>query len=302
MLAQTYKPELATFPLLVTPKIDGIRFYIEADHAWTRKNKSVPNINIQRDIKNLFPDGIDGELCVDNSFNKSQSLVMSDGNPLEDAGLIIYIFDWYQKLYPEKRYMKRVEDLNELRKEFIKKGWSRNSEHLYSHPRYLFKLRFLFPLAVTSYSGVDAYFESQLTSGFEGIILRTNTPYHFGRSPDMLKLKPFEDREAVIIGVEELLHNTNEAFTNELGQQKRSSASAGLVGAGVMGSLFVRDLETQVAFNVGGGPGLTHLLRMELWNKRHTLPGLVIKYSCLPYGEKEKPRHPKFLGFRDVRD
>src|SRR5690606_8348078 len=64
-------------------------------------------------------------------------------------------------------------------------------------------------------------------AGFEGLILRDpNGPYKYGRSTAregwMLKLKRFKDSEAEVIGVEEEMHNGNEAKVNALGLTERS--------------------------------------------------------------------------------
>lgn len=303
MLAVTYSPELVTLPIMVTPKIDGIRFYVEGDYLWSRSNKGIPNLCLQKACKGLFPDGIDGELCVDQDFGKSSSLVMSHGEPLEDRRLTLFLFDLFS---PEKHYVDRIHDLNEFRKQLVRQGWAKSNgaqPKAYFHAKYPFAIEFVFPQIVSTFAGIETYYSETLQKGFEGIILRVpNSKYKFGRSSDLLKYKPFIDREARIIGFEEMMHNTNPAEVNELGLTSRSTSAEGKVGAGVLGAFHVRDVETEVEFKVGNGPGLTYIVRADLWDKRHMLTGLIIKYQSMAFGEKEKPRHPKFLGFRDGID
>jgi DNA ligase-1 len=151
--------------------------------------------------------------------------------------------------------------------------------------------------------------------GYEGVILRKpDSPYKHGRSTlkegYLLKLKRFVDGEAVVIGVTELMHNENEAKTNELGRTARSHKKAGLVGAGVMGTLVVRDTKTGVEFEIG--TGFTAQDRAAIWQEReykddpevnYFAPiGRLAKYKHFPVGAKDKPRHPVFLGWRDKRD
>ena len=55
-------------------------------------------------------------------------------------------------------------------------------------------------------------------------------------------------------------------------------------------------------FVVPARKNLTDTDRKELWNKRDSLIGKIIKYSYFPKGVKDLPRHPQFLGFRDKDD
>jgi len=127
-----------------------------------------------------------------------------------------------------------------------------------------------------------------------------NGPYKHGRSTEregwLLKLKRFDDSEAVILSAYELMHNANEATQNELGYTERSSHKAGMVGKGVLGGLSVRDVYSGVEFDIG--TGFDQATREALWKQRDQLPEQVIKYKFFASGVKDKPRFPVFLGFR----
>jgi DNA ligase-1 len=122
----------------------------------------------------------------------------------------------------------------------------------------------------------------------------------------LLKLKPFEDSEAIITGFEELQHNENEQFTSELGYSKRSSQQAGLVGGNTLGKFLVTGTQEEhfggVEFKVGSGLGLTQALRQEIWDNREKYLGKLIKFKYQKIGSIDKPRIPIFLGFRDASD
>jgi DNA ligase-1 len=144
-----------------------------------------------------------------------------------------------------------------------------------------------------------------LSQGYEGIILRDpRSVYVEGRvkasDPTFLKYKPLIDSEAVIIGFEEQLHNGNEAFISENGRTKRSSSIIGKTPANTLGAFIVR--WGDVEFTIGGGIGLTAELRKEIWNNREQYLGKLIKFSYLGCGTKDKPRMPKFRGFRHPDD
>jgi DNA ligase-1 len=147
--------------------------------------------------------------------------------------------------------------------------------------------------------------EEALNQGFEGVMLRDpNGKYKFGRSTTaeaaLVKLKRFNQSEAVIIGFEEQMHNANEAKVDNLGHTERSSHKANMVPTGMLGAMVVRDLNTNIEFNVG--TGFTAADRQEYWTKRESLVGKVVSYKFLAIGVKDKPRHPVFLGFRNKED
>jgi DNA ligase-1 len=308
MLAESIDLENAKFPYLATPKIDGIRCYIDASHLWARSNQSIPNLELSRSIPRVLPDGIDGELFCGN-FRQTQSIVTSPGAIVEGSGLTLHIFDWCQNT--RTGYLDRISSIVPILRELCASGWVKSIDastglSVYSHPTYNFRITPLLPVWITDLAQLQAFYEKCLGLGHEGIILRCPLAhYKFGRATlaenSLLRLKPTHDRKAIILGVEEQLSNQNEAVLNELGRTSRSTAKAGLVPSGTLGSFYVMDIETEVKFNVGGGPGLTHIERSRLWQMRHELGGKVIEYRSLSYGVHEKPRHPQFLGLVEER-
>ena len=130
----------------------------------------------------------------------------------------------------------------------------------------------------------------------EGLSANCNLNVAAGFSPQSVQ----EFRS--IIGVEELMVNENEAFTNELGRTARSKAQDGLVPGDTLGALHLRDLYTQVEFRCGMFKGFSANYKKQLWDNRDKIMGKIFKYSHFPIGAKDKPRHPKGLGFRDKID
>jgi DNA ligase-1 len=179
-----------------------------------------------------------------------------------------------------------------------------------------------------------AYERWCLDRGYEGVMLRDpDGPYKFGRSTmregSLIKLKRFEEAEAVVVGFEEEMENTNEAYRDELGRTKRSSAKAGKVGKGTLGAfecVVLSDARCPVCKGRGWllkpgesctncyatgralgspvsvGSGITAAQRAEWWLHRKAFRNMVLKFRYLPHGMKEAPRHPVFIGFRDRRD
>lgn len=274
------------FPVLATPKLDGIRCLKIDGKALTRNFKPIPNHHIRNTIEKLCPDGFDGEVVgIGNTFNEVQSFVMTEeGTP--DFQYVI--FD-YVKDDLNKSYSKRIEDL----KDWLKS--SRNMTHLIC----------LFPQEINNIDEFK-YFETQaLIDDYEGIMIRDpNGPYKGGRSSEkegyLLKFKRFLDSEAVIIGFEEKMINTNESKPNELGYSKKSSHKKNLVPANTLGNLIVKDINTDVVFSIGSG--YNDELRLEIWTNQNKYLDKLVRYKYQPSGTKDKPRFPIFEGFRDERD
>jgi DNA ligase-1 len=285
MLAASTDGEGLSYPLLASPKLDGIRCLVVGNVAFSRNLKPVPNRFAQRLFGRREFHGLDGELVVGldtapDVFQRSSSGIMSrDGEP--DA--VFHVFDdWSCALGFEGRLAavkKRVQGFVNLR--FVRHRLVRDEEQL---------LRLE---------------EEFVGDGYEGIMLRKpDGPYKQGRSTLnegwLMKLKRFSDGEAEVVGYTQLLHNANEATVGELGQTKRSSHRAGKVAQEMLGALTVRDLTTDVVFEVG--TGFTEDMRRLLWVGRLKLQGRLVKYKYQPTGVKEKPRFPVFLGFRDPAD
>jgi len=234
------------------------------------------------------PDGFDGELVVpEGTFNDCQSAFMShDGKPVFEY----HVFDDWSAEGGHRQRLFSVGD-RVVEKPFV------FLERVFVVPHY------------TLYNAeeVESHEKRFVDAGYEGIMFRAiDGPYKQGRSTlkegYLLKLKRWEDSEAVILEVVERQHNTNEKQVNELGMSKRSTAKGGLVGAGTLGAFRVRDLESDAEFDVGTGEGLTDELRAELWAVRASLPGQIITYKFQLSGVKDKPRFPTLKGFRDEAD
>lgn len=278
-------PQVLAFPLLASPKLDGVRCLVLHGVAVGRSLKAIPNKHVQKLFGRPEFEGLDGELIVGEStassaFNATSSGVMSvDGEP----DVKFYVFDDFHET---GGFQRRLHTAHRR----IKKH-----QCCVAVPHVL----------VSSDAELAEFEQKMLGFGYEGVMLRSpDGPYKQGRSTAregyLLKLKRFEDGEAEVTGFEQLMRNTNEAKTNELGQKERSNHKAGMVGAGTLGALKVRDVKTGVEFSIGSG--FNEAQRSCLWKERHALVGRVLKYKSQPTGAKDKPRFPVFLGFRDAVD
>lgn len=284
------------FPLLATAKLDGIRALAVKDGTRlvlvSRNFKPIPNIHIQNLFATKILSGMDGEIIIEKDgipidFNEISSIVMSDNKEIpSDLSVRYYLFD-YVKDSLDKPYIERIKDLEnlDLDTDFKK----------------------LIPTELNNQKDLDDYYQELLTEGYEGIILRSkNSPYKEGRSTFkehfLMKLKPFEDAEAKVIELQELLKNDNESSENVFGHSHRSSCKAGMVPMNTLGAFIVEDLKTGLKFSIGTGVNLTLEKRKEIWDNKSEFIGKIIKYRFQSVGVKELPRFPSWLGFRDERD
>lgn len=286
MLLPSEAPDLDAlqYPVYVTPKLDGIRCLIDQGVALSRTLKPIPNKHIQawakKNADNL--QGADGELIVGSPtsstvYRDTNSFVMSHDKV---GDFTFFLLDYWDE--PDTAFEYRQEAVDIVEDHFAL-VWS----------------------AIAANPSDVLQIESEfLEQGYEGVVLRNpDGKYKYGRCTlkenNAFKLKRFEDAEAVIVGFEEEMHNGNEAETNELGRTKRSTARAGLIGKGTLGSFICRTSDN-IDFNIGSG--FDQQDRINFWENKESLVGKLVKYKHFPIGVKDKPRHPIFLGFRDKID
>lgn len=274
------------FPVLATPKLDGIRCLIipgsdGKPRAVSRNWKPIPNEHVRFWLENNCPIGFDGELVSGDTFQHTSSAIMTRGGEPEFE---YQVFDYVRD--PEACYGLRM---SILRREF--------ELETQGSP-----IRLVIPVPAKTVSDLEEFEGMCLTSGYEGVMVRTpNSPYKCGRSTEregyLLKIKRFEDSEAIIVGFEEKMHNANEAKLDELGRTKRTSHKANKEGMDTLGALMVKDLKTGVTFRIG--TGFDDELRDKLWSMRKMdLIGKIVKYKHQPSGTLDKPRFPVYLGLR----
>jgi DNA ligase 1 len=299
----TFKPMLAShckdtsklkFPVLASKKLDGVRATAQGGVLLSRSLKQIPNVHVQEMFKGL-QEGLDGELifgdpCSPTAYRDTVSIVMSDDKPAE--GIQFWAFDKFSGL----PFVDRLADVRSFVGGYVSR---------------IPNVQIVKQTSIEDVSDLDTFEADALAEGNEGVMIRSlDGPYKQGRSSEkeayLLKLKRFEDSEAVVIGTYELMHNDNEAFTNELGRTARSTEKAGKVGLDTLGGFYVRGSAGQpfdgVEFKVGNGQGMTQELRKQLWADRESLIGRTIKIKYFPTGGKDRPRHPLWLGWRDERD
>jgi DNA ligase-1 len=207
------------------------------------------------------------------------------------SGTTFFWFD-YVKDDPDKGYLDRIADM----KKFVD-----------SHPEILKDSRVtivpLIPKKIDTAEELNVFEQWCLDQGFEGVMVRNaGGKYKFGRSTEkeqiLVKIKQFEDDEAVVIGVSALQTNVNDKKMNELGDMRRTSHKDGKIDLEMLGAL---DVEWN-GIRFGIGTGFDKDTREDLWKRRDSIIGKIVKFKYFSQGVKTAPRFPVFLGFRDKND
>lgn len=278
------------FPLLASPKLDGVRAMVQNGKLVSRKLIAIPNKYVNTLFSYRWYEGMDGELilsgaeCDAKGFQKTSSAVMSrDGKP----NVIWYVFDRYEE-ESGAGFKQRLDDL----RRHLREMHCANVvllEHEYVH----------------NVKELAQYERKCLKAGYEGVMLRDpDGLYKEGRSTSregwLLKLKRFVDSEGEVIGFEERMHNGNPAQEDNLGHTKRSLHKANMEPMDTLGAIVVREAGTKREFRIG--TGFDDAQRKEIWTHRNRYRGRLAKFKYQDYGVKDKPRIPVFIGFRDRRD
>jgi DNA ligase 1 len=279
--------EKLSFPVYVTPKLDGVRALCTDVGVMSRSWKAIPNKQVQKQFSSRELTGLDGELIVGSPtapdvYRRTQS-VTARADSTENVTL--YVFDEWN--LPEHNYLERTAAI-------LDAG---------THLAHAFGIKIVPSYFVDNLEDLLRVETGFLEEGYEGCILRNpNGLYKNGRSTvkeqGMLKLKRFADGEAIVVALEEEMENGNEAKKDAFGRTERSSHKANLKGKGRMGALVVRDTVTGVEFKIGTGFSAAN--REWFWENRST--ALVVKYRHFTIGAKDKPRFPKFVGLREGWD
>lgn len=281
----TEKEPWLGWPVIVEPKLDGIRLTIEYKHAtqtctaFTREGHM--KTNLQPIVDPLAAHlaqvhgadcWVDSEVLADvektGGFNDTTSIVGKD-NPTPDelAKLQFHCFDLVHSVAKDTR------PLSERRKLLAKLMGpeSGKPEHflLIAHEK------------AKNMEDLMAFYNQMLDLGHEGVMVKfASSPYRAKRNTAWLKLKPTETVEAEITGFE----NGKEASKN----------------ANVLGAFVVKRGDTGKTIRVGGG--LSDKQRKEFWDNRHSMMGKILEFKEEKRtGATTAANFPRFVRLRPDR-
>lgn len=283
------------FPVFASRKLDGIRGCVYESKVLSNSKKPLASLYIQERFSDEVLAMFDGEFIYGDPtdplcYNKTQSAVNSIHWPedLDKNELRFHVFDMRVLRTPARDRLRILKSLI--------KGLG--------DPQVVFVEQTI----VYSMEDVERLYQQYLAEGYEGLMLkRTDGFYKEGRSgktdQPLLRMKPFGTvfYEAKILGYECAYENQNDLYYDEQGFAKRSSHQENKVSLEMLGSFWVKDLETGVEFKLPASK-MPHMERIAIWKNIDDYVGRYVRYTCLDYGTKEKPRMPSFRGFRSKED
>lgn len=299
MLASSIKDyDKITYPKFISPKLDGIRCIINNGVVYSRSGKPIRSKIVQQLFGRQDLNMLDGELIydsptADNVFNLTTSFVMSEDIPdgMDASKIKLYVFDY-------------VDDEQQFSQRNLVAGHLVEAAKWHNVP-----INLVVQTCINSYEEMLTFEQQFLAQGYEGAMLRNiHGLYKHGRATEksqaLMKVKRFEDDEALIIGVEELMHNANVQTKGVFGNSERSSHKENLVPVNTLGAL-VCATKDGVIFNIG--TGYTQKMRDDLWKmyKDGRLVGEYVKYKSFKIGVVNAPRLPVYkeiIGLRMKED
>lgn len=281
----TYLKRVESEQYLITRKLDGVRclavvknndikFYSRLGHEYT--SLSVLRNAMQTILPKDWEGVLDGELCViDDDDNENFKLAVSEVK---------------RKTEQMQRPHYKVFDCLTLDEFYGKKESANYSVRLETAKKLLKRQEtpFLSVLSAVKYSASNFMRAQSIVAqkGYEGLILRSDTPYRSGRTSDLLKVKKFMDAEYQI-----------EDFKGTTKLMKGLSGTMEPVEC--LGSVVIRHKGSPVDV----GSGFSDAQRIEIWRNQEKYLGktITVKYFEESTDACGNPslRFPIFKGFRD---
>ena len=260
--------------VFMQPKLDGVRCLIQLNdkgevYAYSRTGKPWLNIaHILEDLEYFFeihPDVVlDGELYnhdLRNDFEKIISLVRKQKphslDKAESKELVqFHCYDYVETVMNE--------------------SYSYRKDQLCTSDMYSDCVKYVPTYLIKDDAHAKVSHEINLNDGYEGSILRLDTPYQCKRSYSWQKFKDFHDTEATIIG-----------YVDGIGKRE-----------GTLGKFLMQD-DDGIKFGCPPGKGYNYKMLADMLTNIHNYIG---KRATFTYFERTKAgsyRHPMFKTLRN---
>jgi DNA ligase-1 len=309
------KPQLAEdaildqvrFPCIVQTKVDGVRAMNLEGTLTGRSLDPFPGTGITEYFSKPEFIGLDGEMILGEDPRASGLCSNTTGamgrfkGVTEMANMHWWVFDYITPETVGLPYHVRYSLLT-------------NRVAVLDNPR----IHLMPGVTVMAKEFLDTLIADFSAAGYEGTIIRNpNAVYKEGRATkknqELWRVKPWGDFEILVTGITEGQKNENEAKKNTLGRTERSSAQAGMVPNGQVGSLqgtLVKDLVVNggaltipAGTLVTAGSGkMTEVEAADFFQNPDKIVGHFAKIKTMTYGVKDLPRFPTFESLRLKQD
>lgn len=254
----------------VEPKLDGIRCFaiVESGKAllYARSGKLISNFDSTIGVElEKLPDGCyDGEIMGKDFIALMRQAYRKENVITDDTYLSLFDYIPMTEWKSRKAKMSCRDRYTALYDNLMMAGDLKYLKHI---PRYIVS---------ADYSSIKSWHDDFVSKGHEGAMVKDlDAPYKFGRGPEVMKLKAFND---VDLKVERLLEGTG-----------RHSGKLGSVVVNYQG------VEVQV------GSGFSDDLRATVWNNPDDFIGRMIEVRYQETTPDGSLRFPTFVCFRNDR-
>lgn len=277
-LATPFELQRCQWPMIVQPKLDGVRTLAHVDFQssvvkhYSREGLTfTSNAHLDADLLTLgqaiaehhgFTGGIvlDGEVYGENFKETISATRKKDGSC---ATTKFHIYDFV----PAADFFDQVSHV-------IQQERSRAIQTVFETVT-LDSVQCVPSRVARSVEDAAKAYEAFRSAGYEGAVLKApKSTYQFKRGFHWIKMKPEETLDLVITGWEE-----------------GTGKYVGQIGALVV---------DYAGVSVSVGSGLTDALRLSLWAERDELAGRLIEVNYMEETPDKSLRHPVFVAFRDL--
>ena len=257
--------------IYMQPKLDGVRCLFTKDGAFSRTGKQFMNVkHIEESLKDYFEQNpamvLDGELYnhnLRNDFEKIISLVRKQKPTDEDRSEARRLTQYHVYDYTNTSMSNMV-------------NYKYRLNQLTCSDIYTSSIHYVESRRVKSMKQAKDFHIRKLAEGYEGSILRTNTPYKHGRSWGLMKFKDFHDAEATIVDYQE-------------GKGKR---------LGTIGKFIMQDDDGNV-FGCPPGKGYNYSDMKCILENIHKYMGQQATFTYFERTKAGSYRHPLFKTLRN---
>jgi DNA ligase 1 len=308
-LAEDAVLDLIQYPCWVQPKIDGVRALNLKGTLTGRSLDPFKGFGITKYFSHLKFVGLDGEMTLGSKPNCGERLCSATTGAMgrfkgvaEMPDLHWWVFDYLTPQTMPLAYSDRYQSL-----------WGRLQN--LAHPRL-----HLVPFQLcNSLAEVESAIAKFAAEGYEGTIVRNpRATYKEGRATlkgqELWRVKPWADSEILVTAITEGQANGNVAKTNTLGRTERSSAKAGMVRNGQVGSIqgtmladFYDPITKKLLFAKGlsitvGSGEMSVAEAAHFWQNPDEILRHVVKFKHMTHGVKDLPRFPTYVSHRLAQD
>lgn len=263
-LPSDYDLTTLPYPLLASPKLDGVRAMVQRGVLVSRNGRPISNLQAQQKFGEAEYEGLDVEITVGSPYGQdvfNKTVRVTQKRDADAGDLRLNVID----------IMTHIDLPLRARLKIIKHDVTGGG------------ISAIHQTIIHDAAQLQAYLAAQLAKGYEGCMLRRTDagPYMQKRSTlcefNLVKLKRMEFGEAVILAAYPLRHNDN---VDKTATGRRTTAKAGIrLDKTQIGSVLLRDVKTGVEFTVGVPHRTDEVRRWAGWAESKCWLGKRIRYK-----------------------